>query len=451
MRLAATGVWLSLDAIEKAIRNAFEKGDPEDRAFREKVYRSAFAALDRALKTHTNLTVEAAIIRRKSLQAKIAEIETEFMPAIRAARAAQPPPQAQTPQLAEPRQPPPRPVPIPEPEMQPQEEASYEVEAPEAVEAIQPPPQAAPPSVPQMVEPAPRSAPELDPQSAPSVSVDRVGEAAPSLDAGYVPGVSMADERPVQAGSLAGDPRPAEIAIGGSDVRPPRKRSRWAMFFLIVTLLTAAAIGAWWASKTGLFKSPEEIDTSVPNPPNATEEEDFVPVVPEEPADEAENDGGGVGNPARPGEIDEQRNWITVFTPEDPSLANAPSDASAEVADDDFGSFLRIRSGAAGSAVVFDVGQGVLEQIAGKKVVFEIVARAEDGKPTQMSVTCDLGALGDCGRKRYDVVAERAEYLWELTLPAARPGDGGTISVVSDLENQGKAVQIYEIRTAISQ
>ncbi|TIT51293.1 MAG: hypothetical protein E5W72_11680, partial [Mesorhizobium sp.] len=38
-----------LDAIEKAIRNAFEKGNAEDRTFRERVYRSAFAALDRAL------------------------------------------------------------------------------------------------------------------------------------------------------------------------------------------------------------------------------------------------------------------------------------------------------------------------------------------------------------------------------------------------------------------
>ncbi|RWE28889.1 MAG: hypothetical protein EOS77_24650, partial [Mesorhizobium sp.] len=55
-----------LDAIEKAIRNAFEKGNAEDRAFRERVYRSAFAALDRVLQANPNLTVEAAISRRKA-------------------------------------------------------------------------------------------------------------------------------------------------------------------------------------------------------------------------------------------------------------------------------------------------------------------------------------------------------------------------------------------------
>ncbi len=35
-----------MDPIEKAIRNAFEKGNADDRAFRERVYRSAFAALN---------------------------------------------------------------------------------------------------------------------------------------------------------------------------------------------------------------------------------------------------------------------------------------------------------------------------------------------------------------------------------------------------------------------
>ncbi|TIV99004.1 MAG: hypothetical protein E5V85_09315, partial [Mesorhizobium sp.] len=73
-----------MDAIEKAIRNAFEKGNAEDRVFREKVYRSAFAALDRVLQANPNVTVEAAINRRKAVQAKIAEIESEFLPAVQA-------------------------------------------------------------------------------------------------------------------------------------------------------------------------------------------------------------------------------------------------------------------------------------------------------------------------------------------------------------------------------
>ena len=68
-----------MDPIETAIRNALQKGNAEDRAFREKVYRSAFAALERATQAQPNLTVEVAIKRRKSLQARITSIESEFM------------------------------------------------------------------------------------------------------------------------------------------------------------------------------------------------------------------------------------------------------------------------------------------------------------------------------------------------------------------------------------
>ena len=77
-----------MDVIEKAIRNAFEKGDADDRAFREKVYRSAFAALERALQANPDLAPETAAKRRSDLQAKIAEIETEFIPAVAPVRPA---------------------------------------------------------------------------------------------------------------------------------------------------------------------------------------------------------------------------------------------------------------------------------------------------------------------------------------------------------------------------
>ncbi len=71
-----------MDVIEKAIRGAFEKGDADSRTFRERVYRSAFAALDRALQANPGVTVETAISRRKALQAKITEIEQEYIPAL---------------------------------------------------------------------------------------------------------------------------------------------------------------------------------------------------------------------------------------------------------------------------------------------------------------------------------------------------------------------------------
>ena len=116
---------------------------------------------------------------------------------------------------------------------------------------------------------------------------------------------------------------------------------------------------------------------------------------------------------------------------------------------DDSGDFLRIRSGPSGSAIVFDVPQGVLEQIAGKHAVFDIVARAEEGKSTQISIDCNFGELGDCGRKRYEVGYEKGDFLFEIELPKKAPGAEGTIAITSDIDNAGKAIDVYEIKVSV--
>ncbi|NMG41038.1 hypothetical protein GRZ55_17460 [Chelativorans sp. ZYF759] len=74
-----------MEGIERAIRNALEKGNAEDRGFREKVYRSAFAALERTLATKGDITDEMRQRRRAALKAKVFEIETEYVPAMAAA------------------------------------------------------------------------------------------------------------------------------------------------------------------------------------------------------------------------------------------------------------------------------------------------------------------------------------------------------------------------------
>jgi hypothetical protein len=160
----------------------------------------------------------------------------------------------------------------------------------------------------------------------------------------------------------------------------------------------------------------------------------------------------GSGEAAPPGAASgDGRDWITVFSPADPTQASVPAGAEAEVMQDESGSFLRIRSGPADSAVTFGVGQGVLEQIEGKSAVFDIVARAEGGEETQISVACDFGELGDCGRRRYVVGYERGEYLFEVALPAGEPGAAGSIAIDSDFGDEGRAVDIYEIRVSVSE
>ncbi|MGB3390015.1 MAG: hypothetical protein WBA88_18765, partial [Pseudaminobacter sp.] len=148
---------------------------------------------------------------------------------------------------------------------------------------------------------------------------------------------------------------------------------------------------------------------------------------------------------------DLDRDWINVFSPSDATMVSAPGETTAEVMQDESGSFLRIRSGEAGSSILFDIGQGVLESLAGKKATFDIVARAEEGKETEMSVDCNFGELGDCGRKRYAVGYEKGDYLFEVDFGGKQPGAGGTIAINSDFANEGRAVDIYEIKVSVSQ
>lgn len=395
-----------MDVIETAIRNAFEKGDATDRAFRERVYRSAFAALDRALKANPNVTVEAAINRRKNLQARIAEIETEFIPAV--------------PDVAL--------------------DVSGTGAAPEPVEIDSPDRDASGPA-PEVTLDNGQPSGRREPVMGAAAPVAAAAPAAPDLGGIRVePRVANGGNGKGNGnGNGNGGRRPvAEVSPQAERVVEPERRRRYPAIFIAVTLLSLGAIGGWWGYNTGLFKSAAERDTSVPNPPIATGEEDFDPD--EEP----------VGEPAKPGETDTQRDWINVFSPADPTQVNAPGDTRAEVMEDDSGSFIRVRSGSSGSAITFDVGRGVLDQLAGKRVVFDIVARAEEGKETQISVDCNFGELGDCGRKRYRVGYEKGEFLFEVVLPDKRAGAEGSIAVNSDIANGGKAVDIYEIKASVA-
>lgn len=339
----------ALDAIEKAIRTAFEKGDPSQRAYREKVYRSAFAALERALHANPNMTEAVAVRRREALSAKISEIETEFLPAV------------------------------------------------------------------QPVQPAPAVPPVTQPMrsTAPAAS-------EPSFEP-----VVTARERDFQAADDGGYDDSIEPPSYDGYGRPGRRRS-WLGPVLGLVVLAAVGVGAWWLLATGVADRQSA-------PPPQTAEED----APAEP-------------PPAIGGVDNLEDWISIFDPSDPTTVTAPGDTSAEIMEDEGEQFIRITSGASGSPVLFDVGQGVLEQVAGRRAVFNVLAQVEEGE-TQISIECSFGELGDCGRKRYAVGVTREEFLFEIDLPSAEPGAGGTIAINPDIENGGRSVDIYAIRVSPAQ
>jgi len=158
--------------------------------------------------------------------------------------------------------------------------------------------------------------------------------------------------------------------------------------------------------------------------------------------------------PIKEGDDPEGRDWMNIFTPSQATRMSVQGRATAEIKHEGTNSFARIQTSGPNDSVTFDVGEGVLSQLAGKKATFDIVARSDDGKTTQMSVSCDFAALGDCGRRRYDVRDSVSDFLFDQEFKAGQAAaGGGKITINSDLSGSGKAVDIYAIRvtTAVAE
>lgn len=339
-----------MDGIEQAIRRALAKGNADDRAFREKVYRSAFAALDRSLKDKPELTVENAIKRRKALQATVKSIETEHVPAL----------------------------------------------SPEPVTAAPVSPRA-----------APAIAPELRAERR-AAAVDT----APQLE----PEITASSRRPIRLD------QPRQF--------PERRRKKRSGGFLSLAtglvILAVLGAGLWWAyANFGHFIGSDlrQIETAI----NESRGQSGPPPL------SADGAGADTG-------------WTTIFRPEDIQLVSPPEGASVDAIEDETGAYLRIRSDSSGAPIAFTVAQNLLDRFAGQRVVFNILARGIDGEATQMSVECDFGAMGNCGRTRYDVGTAQDDHLFEVALADAPAGRVATIAVNTDISGEGRGVDIFSIR-----
>lgn len=368
-----------LDAIEQAIRNAFAKGNPEDAAFREKVYRSAYAALERSLQANTALTSEAADGRKRNLIAVISAIESEFIPAVEPVRPAQSAPGVTA-------------APAP----------SHAGVSPAAADMRR--------------DPAPQPDSRREPEFAPATA---------GLDWPETPAHRSAD-RDFDADVAA--PGPAQEPPGRALDLEPRPRP-WGMIAGLVILVVVLGLAFWTAAEMGL------VNMSGSGGGNATQS--------------ANTDSDANTGPRRPGDEGELEDWITVFSPSAPTTVTAPAGATAEVVEISGEQLMRISSGTSGVAVNFDIGPGILERIAGRRAVFDIVARSGEGADTQISVSCNMGALGDCGANRFVVRPDRTELLFEIDVPEGAPSSGGTIAIVSDVSNKGHPLELYEIRVTI--
>jgi len=236
--------------------------------------------------------------------------------------------------------------------------------------------------------------------------------------------------------SVAGD-----ISIDApdrGDRQQTRRRAPFARMLTGAVVLALIGVGSWWVITTGAFQSAEQRDTSVPNPPLELENESF----------QGARDSGSASAPARlPDNASRDDGWITLFQPADPTTLSLAGNAAATIESDATSQFARILSPDAASPVVVDIPPGALQALAGKTAQFSIVARSDDNAPTQMSVTCDLAGIGDCGRLRFSVTQNDNEFLFRVDLPEGAGSSGtGSLSIVTDIENQGRAVKLSGVR-----
>ncbi|MGB7431425.1 MAG: hypothetical protein WA921_03035 [Ahrensia sp.] len=231
----------------------------------------------------------------------------------------------------------------------------------------------------------------------------------------------------------------APTMTADADRRPARPKTRFFSKMLsVVVLLAIITIGAIWVFTTGAFQSAQERDTSVPNPPLLLEDESSTDNTGSAPALAT----GGTAD-----ERAEAEGWITLFSPSDPTSLGLADGAEASIRSDPFGDFARIVTPNATSEVQVDVPVGTLLALQGFPVQVNIVARSDEGLPTEFSVTCDLGALGDCGRRRFNVGQAPAEYLFRINLPSVDEIQGGGIlKIRTDINGNERPLNLLAVR-----
>lgn len=372
-----------MDPFEKAIRGAFEKSDPSDLSVRRRVYRSALAALDRAIAANPSVTEPQAATRRGKLKKLIANIESEF------SLAADQPIQNKVDDVTASR-------------LSVAEDAHTSM----TNQAVAPNVGGAEPRLHSQSTGKRKSAfgasPRQEPsfQDIPTADFKGAATSAPEMSEEVAPGIAA--------------------RIRTNKLRHEGKKSRWPKFILnliIFLLIVAACIyGAWWVMNVDLkqFSTTDTQDQNL----------DFT----------SRTVGGA-----------HDQNWIEIFNPRDLSTVQALNGAAANLSNDGRNSYLEIISPSDTSTTRFDVGLGTMQNFMGKKSIILVSAKSASNEPTDIAVSCNFGALGSCARKRFTVSGDVKDFLFEYDFPNRSPDATGSIDIISDIDGGGKAVKIVKI------
>jgi len=333
---------------EGLIRSAISAKRASSEQGRQEIYQSSRNALRRLIDENRSLTVEHAVKEQRSLEEAILRIEHEFT------HPPEPEFQAQT-----------APVQPPDPLAELKEilldDANDEQRA-TLTKSLQSPEEA-------LAEEAVLS------QAVAAVTPEPVHE-APSIEAGQSPDPTSTQEQATQQAYVEdAENMPLEFAKR----RKTQKRLAWFIGTLVLlALLGWLAFYLYMGVVNGtLFGLNSKPQTSEPGTENS---------------------------------VNDARRYITIVEPGDLSSLITAGRGDAELVNELNVDMIRVTSvradddrSKAARPILLRLQPGVLDQISGKNVTFEIFAKSGTGSPAQFTVKCQFGALGSCGRKRFRV------------------------------------------------
>jgi hypothetical protein len=97
-------------------------------------------------------------------------------------------------------------------------------------------------------------------------------------------------------------------------------------------------------------------------------------------------------------------------------------------------------------AVLIEVSPDVLGEMGGKTSTVALSVQSVSGKPVQVSVECDFGSMGGCGRHRF-TISERTDILFQVEFEGSlSPSEPGHLLVNSDITGADASVNLYAVR-----
>lgn len=250
------------------------------------------------------------------------------------------------------------------------------------------------------------------------------------------PAFDIEAPEPAHAAAYADEPepQPAVIHLPPERAIKPRRKSRWkARAFALVTLAAFGAAGWWWVESTGLSLPKAVRDGSVPNPPPTVKEDDF---------DGAKQ----LKSLSRQGGYGDE--WTKLFEAGKTKTATAGAQATAKVEQSGSGPYLAVTSNAPGidGSVAIELPQSVIASLQGKTSNISLMLEGADSKPVQVTVECEFGGLGNCGRHRFLLTQNKSDLMFDVTVKDGTPPDGpGRLIINADAGGEGNSVKLFSI------